>query len=202
MPSCPHPPPGYCRVSLSQLVAADQELFRIVGQKCQNRLGAIPPSTITNYEKEFKEAMFSLNVRLHLSPLQGSSGTASSSTSRNAPQPTPSPEAASVALSRAMHRIDNLEKQINNLKRNTPSKNTNKGGGKGKKGSDSKRPRGPSMPAELHGMNDKTADSQPICFNHNMGGCNLAPPGGRCPRGMHVCCKPGCIATHGFRGNH
>eukprot|EP00972_Heterocapsa_arctica_P018073 2670746-Heterocapsa_arctica.AAC.1 len=64
-----------------------------------------------------------------------------------------------------------------------------KGKGKGKvKG---KRP-GPSMPPTLIGKAFQTAGGEPICFQFNLqSGCSLASPGGRCPRGFHVCAEPG-----------
>ena len=73
-----------------------------------------------------------------------------------------------------------------------------KGGGKGKKGKARFAPR--NMPAELQGMNSTTRSGQPICWNYNMKcGCTAAQPGKKCPRGVHMCMKPGCGKTHSLQ---
>ena len=35
-----------------------------------------------------------------------------------------------------------------------------------------------------------------ICFDYNLGKCKAAKPGEACPRGVHVCCMPGCHEKH------
>ena len=73
-----------------------------------------------------------------------------------------------------------------------------KGGGKVKKGKARVAPR--NMPAELQGMNSTTRSGQPICWNYNMKcGCTAAQPGKKCPRGVHMCMKPGCGKTHSLQ---
>ena len=44
------------------------------------------------------------------------------------------------------------------------------------------------MPRALIGMESRTWNGDPICFNHNLpGGCDKAKWGERCPKGLHVC---------------
>ena len=57
--------------------------------------------------------------------------------------------------------------------------------------------RGPRMPKELVGKAFVTASGKPICFGFNLvSGCKLSEPGKACPKGMHVCCEPGCFGMH------
>eukprot|EP00972_Heterocapsa_arctica_P084913 12508822-Heterocapsa_arctica.AAC.1 len=53
------------------------------------------------------------------------------------------------------------------------------------------------MPPTLIGKAFQTAGGEPIYFQFNLQtGCTQAPPGGRCPRGFHVCAEPGCAENH------
>ena len=70
------------------------------------------------------------------------------------------------------------------------------GKGKGKSG----KGKTPPMPQELRGKYHKTASNEPICFAFNTsGGCahsGTVQPGGRCPKGLHVCAEPKCQQPH------
>ena len=47
-----------------------------------------------------------------------------------------------------------------------------------------------TVPEELKGYSQKTADGKYICWNFNMSrGCKFAGKNGRCKRGVHVCMK-------------
>ena len=59
-----------------------------------------------------------------------------------------------------------------------------------------KAKRGPRMPPELVGMAYMTDRDEPICFAYNLDGCDKADSGERCPRGLHVCARPGCFKAH------
>eukprot|EP00973_Karenia_brevis_P055021 7649607-Karenia_brevis.AAC.1 len=54
------------------------------------------------------------------------------------------------------------------------------------------------MPEALRNMAHHTADGRPLCYAFNIPhqGCTNAQPGGRCPRGFHLCCVPGCEQAH------
>jgi len=79
-----------------------------------------------------------------------------------------------------------------------------KGGGKGTGKAPGKAQRTPVMPAALVGMDARRpSDGLSICFNFNLpAGCAGASAGGSCPKGLHVCCKPGCYQSHSLQGNH
>ena len=54
------------------------------------------------------------------------------------------------------------------------------------------------MPAALRGGVPNDEHGDPLCFGFNLGQCKDAPLGGRCARGRHVCCHPGCFRKHPF----
>ena len=59
---------------------------------------------------------------------------------------------------------------------------------------------GPRMPRDLMGVDGKTTDGQPICYGFNLpSGCSHAAPGGKCGKGLHVCCRPGCQEPHSMQ---
>ena len=54
------------------------------------------------------------------------------------------------------------------------------------------------MPAGLRGGVPRDDSGEPICYGFGLGQCKDAPVGGRCARGRHVCCWPGCFGNHAF----
>jgi hypothetical protein len=193
------PPPGYARVSIAQLRSADEEVFRIVAEKCREGTNKAPGEAKTRFEKAFKEAIFDFNVRLRLAPLPRGSGASSSAAATSSRPPKDH-----------SRELADLRAQVQNLKRKNQQPDTAKrsGGGSGSKrsggggGGDNRNQQKQSMPKALKGKNARTATGDPICFNYNIKGCPDAPPGGRCSRGVHVCAQPGCTAAHGLQGNH
>ena len=75
-----------------------------------------------------------------------------------------------------------------------------KGDGKGKgKIVGSKLP----LVLRVAGASGVDPEGNPICFSFNLGGCAGAPPGGRCPKGRHVCVLTKCgQASHGYGTAH
>ena len=76
-----------------------------------------------------------------------------------------------------------------------PASRPNKKGnakGKGK----SKTKRGNNAPKELRDKQRALSNGERICWNFNLGVCQDAEPGGRCPRGHHVCAEPHCQQAH------
>ena len=59
------------------------------------------------------------------------------------------------------------------------------------------------MPSLLIGCTPEDDDRNPICFGFNLPqGCDKAPPGGKCNKGRHVCCKKGCFQNHPYVAMH
>ena len=85
----------------------------------------------------------------------------------------------------------------------TPLKGSNKGKGKGGKGTKRKSTEEEDTPKKrakvtrdpipdaLKGMRSRTPKNKPICFNYNLGKCQKK----NC-KFAHVCCKPGCYGKH------
>ncbi len=126
-------------------------------------------------------------------------------------------EAEAKATGKAMKTIDNMTRQIANLKRKLRTREVNdafrdlakraryekskgkgKGQGKGKKGDG----RGPAMPKELIGLDRNDENGEPYCFSANLSTCDKAEWGGKCPKGWHKCMKRGCDKLHAYVGNH
>eukprot|EP00972_Heterocapsa_arctica_P060010 8851146-Heterocapsa_arctica.AAC.1 len=61
------------------------------------------------------------------------------------------------------------------------------------------------MPTPLRVPGNEAVDQNGlnICFAYNFAeGCAAAPPGGKCPRGRHVCVRASCRQAHGFIATH
>ena len=74
----------------------------------------------------------------------------------------------------------------------TPNKKENAKG----KGKRNVKGRGVNAPKELRDKQHTLSNGERICWNFNLGLCQDAEPGGRCPRGHHVCAEPHCQQAH------
>eukprot|EP00435_Cladocopium_sp_Y103_P046785 s1511_g13.t1 len=76
-------------------------------------------------------------------------------------------------------------------KNDKAGKNKGKGKGKGKSKPSAKG----KMPTELIGLHQHTKSGKRMCYNFNMErGCDLAPAGGECGKGLHTCMR--CFGSH------
>jgi len=64
--------------------------------------------------------------------------------------------------------------------------------GKGKKG------KTPPMPQALRNNWHRTGTGDSLRFAYNLGGCDSARDGERCPKGWHLCAEPKCLQPHGL----
>ena len=165
------PPPGYARPTIHQILEADRAAWLKVAEKLPRGVkrtagGNLPMDT------EWPLVQTDPRVCFHLLPLPASSASAAQGTKRTNDDGDASPP--------------------------PPGKfqKWQRGGGKGggKKGGKTKTPR--SLPIELKGKWSTTKRGVPLCWDFNTGGCSLAPAGGRCPRGMHLCAEPNCQKPH------
>ena len=126
-------------------------------------------------------------------------------------------KAKAKAIGKAKNAINNMTRQINNLKRKLRTREENdafwdltkraryeKSEGKGKGQGKRKygEGRGPAMPKELIGLDHNDENGEPYCFSANLGTCDKAEWGGKCPKGWHKCMKRGCDKLHAYVGNH
>ena len=70
--------------------------------------------------------------------------------------------------------------------------------GKGKKGKG--KDRFTRMPLQLIGCKSHTQKGEPICYSFNLNNCTGKVERGRCPKGLHICCAPGCGQVHAAVG--
>ena len=81
-----------------------------------------------------------------------------------------------------------------------------KGKGQKGKGKGAGKDKGPGkLPEKLRvsGASGFDSDGAPICYSYNLGACTAAPPGGKCPRGRHVCILTRCSqAAHAYVAEH
>lgn len=192
---------GYKRVSLEQLQQADLELFKYLIKNTRD--GIRPVSGASPLEPVLDRAITSAEIRLRLSPLpagpSNSSGSKRKADDQEEARTDPAKKSDADSTAKLKRTIENLTGQIRNLKqqRQAGPKGSGKSG-KGKRG----QPRSlVKMPSELIGQSAVTADNEPICFSFNLNGCHDARPGERCPKGWHVCTRPGCGAPHSQRSH-
>ena len=196
------PPPGHQKVSLSQLRAADQEIFKKVAEACHKGCGAAPGQTKTQFELAFEKEMESFAIRLMLQPLQGTSTASSSKFPGSGSADAPVVQAPEMR--KLQGKIKDLENQLRGTKRKLDnqsgaSSSSQWGKGKGK----GKRQPNPRMPEQLRGKLSRTPGGDPICYNFNLpAGCSSAAPGQKCPNGWHLCAEPGCGLPHSLVSAH
>jgi len=175
------PIPGIGKVTIPILHRADRELWRRIAEDCRHGVrptadGAMP------VDVSIRRLIYDPAVRLLLMPLPASAPARSQNSSGN-----------ESADSKAQKRVRQLEQEVANLKRAKADGGGRGSGGSGRgKGGGKQTKKEGKMPTELLGKASRTRGGEPICFNFNLGGCDKAPPGGRCSRGLHVCAEPGC----------
>jgi hypothetical protein len=82
---------------------------------------------------------------------------------------------------------------------------TSSGGGRKGEGKNKGKINGGKLPMQLRvqGASGTDAEGNPVCFSYNLGGCSAAPPGGKCPKGRHICILTKCgQAAHGYSSTH
>ena len=192
---------GFSQVTLEQLNRADLALFHYMMRATRKGIRMLSNGTFP-LEDAIVEASKAVEVRLLLQPLQGASSK------RKADDAFPSNEHSNKNKSdRQAETIKQLQNRVAKLQSNTGDNDNKRTGDKrGSKGSGkSSKPAARSafirMPSDLRGMEPMTADGEPICFSFNLGGCDRAAPGEKCPKGWHKCCRKGCNASHSQK-NH
>ena len=172
------PPPGYAQVTLSQAIAADQELSKRMAEKTRSGIRQRQDGT-RPLQVAFLDAMNDASVVHALLPLPLSFGH------KTTPQFPPTPYVPKVAP---------VSKSIVKAKAKAKGKAKTKGKGKGRSGmavSDYMA----EFPGDTVAKDDAGVN---ICFNYNKAaGCAYGEPGKRCSRGRHICMIRGCGRAHG-----
>jgi hypothetical protein len=192
---------GHMKVSIEQLHRADVALFKHMIRETRDGIRMTAAGSFPA-EDALRSGIVAAEVRLCLQPLQGVSQVRRQSEAYEPPAP------GAGTGKRARKRKQEEERSRNEQDKRRREQNLGrddiKGDSKGK--GKNKTKGGPRMPNALIGMDSRTSDLRPICYNYNMiEGCTLANPGGTCSKGVHVCCRPGCHKAHSQRvhdGNH
>ena len=190
------PPPGYARVSVHQLINADQQFFRLLAEKTRAGIRRTPdgrPCDIVARPSEPGALLVDHpDFRMALQPFaQGSAGKGPRS-SQDGVSARPDRPARSRSRNRRGKRAHEKVKELRvALAAKGQPGHRAKGGGKGEKG---KAERG--IPQALQGKCLQTPQGKRICFRFNLEGCDAAPPGAECPKGIHLCVEPGCLQPH------
>ena len=182
------PPMGHRRVSWEQLRNSDQALWTYVALKCENGCAAKPAETETQFSIHFKAGMIAPVVTTPLQFLPQGTGASSTGTLS-----VPSPLTSQPNLSKLQNRIQNLETQLKAGKRKLEQQGFERDvrtrGDKGKGKGGKHRNRGRGIPDYMEGLPFRHGNDS-ICFTWNgPSKCPQAGPGGRCPKGLHVCPK-------------
>jgi hypothetical protein len=154
-------PNTHSPVTMNQILLADKHIWMHMAARCRSGISVRPDGSLP-MKAALAEALRDPIVQASLQPLPKQRGGRDSESSGSREQ----------------------------WPRATPYSDKGKDKGKGKKG---KKGRGKGkishVPAGLQGGFNKTSSGAPICFNYNLAGCPGASPGGKCPKGSHVCCK-------------
>ena len=202
-------PPGFSKVSYSQIRNADQELWRRVAEKCRSGCKRPSPTEPSAFETAFKALCFDSEVRIFLSPLPRGTSSSSSASPASSSFSGPSDSALAKQNQKLANSVSQLRNEIANLKRKSNSEpehrpnKTRRGTANRPNNDDKGKGKGTgSVPQGLIGKRTKTDAGDSLCYNFNLPkGCSLAPPGSRCQRGWHLCAEPGCAAPHSLQSH-
>ena len=182
------PPAGFQRVTIEQLSRADVALFAHMMKSTRGGIRLKSDGTFP-LEIALERAMESLEVRLLLQPLMGSS----SSKRKLEEGSDQSPE----VKNRQSRVVTVSNQKSTGSASQAPKKAASKAKGAGKSVPT-------KLPRELLDFGDcipRTAAGDNICYAFNLGGCTSGASG-KCSRGKHVCMKRGCgSGDHGRRGH-
>ena len=167
----------YRKVSIEQVQHADMELFKFLIR--DTRGGIKPSGGVAPFDVSLDRALVAPEIRLHLQPLQGSSGKKRSELEDD-DKSSDKKKSKTSETEKLKKTIENLQGQLRNIQ-----KGGKKGRGKGGKGTRSDI----KMPAELLGQSPTTSSGEPICYSYNLGGCKSAKAGEKCSKGWHVCTR-------------
>ena len=199
-------PPGYNRPSLQQVLRADRALWlELASRQPQLTRSAAnaPAADARCLDKAFEEASSTMDVNFHFMPLV------------HAPQQLHDKGGHGGRRKRWGDGKGSQWTHQEKWQRTDKGKGGGKPAFKGKddgkgKGNSSKTPfinmsldyrsnrNTTPMPAGLRGGVPADDNGEAICFGFGLGQCKEAPVGGRCPKGRHVCCFPGCFGKHPF----
>jgi hypothetical protein len=172
------PPPGYCRLSLQQALAADKQMFVLLGEECRTGV-AMLATGVRPVDDAMLLLMNSARIQFLLLPLPG--------VDNHGKRKFDGGEAKDV------------ERPNTKGNKGNRSKGSGKGDNpKGKGKSKTMKPPSAPFPDELKDCWKSVWGKRP-CTDFNLGGCSLCNPGETCAKGVHRCCRPRCGELHSAR---
>ena len=181
-------PPGYGQIGIAQIRKSDEEAFNIMAKQTCEGIKKVDGSRPMDSSIDIILAHRDFNLALQPLPGRGHTDAAQGYSKRDRPDDVNAhktkkhkPQSQHSAAPQAMQR-----------------KNNSKGASKGKGKGTGQLP----APLRVSGAAATDADGAPICFSYNLGGCSAAPPGGRCPKGRHICIIVKCQAAHSYSTEH
>lgn len=168
------PPPGFQSATMAQILRADREVFTYMSQNCDD---IRPSGVVKPLDAVMVDAVKDYQAAFHLLPL---------------------PKEQFAANVRYRSAANSGEASSSSQ----PSKGWGKSKGKGKNAGKSKGSGSGVAPRGFLGCVGRDPKGRPLCFDFNIAGCTLAPPGGACPNGRHACFKSLCFKRHAFHVAH
>ena len=190
------PPPGFRPVTVEQLHQADLALFKFMIKETKE---GIRPKKDGSFplEKALKAGIAEVRYLLH--PRQGGAEREDRGLKRKAANEGRNEDKSEVE--RLKRNLANVQGQLKNRgKREAPEGKAHKERGGDRSNTPKGKGKKAKMPKELIGCSPATDEGANICFGYNLGTCAAVGPGGRCHKGMHVCCK--CFKAHSFLKEH
>ena len=190
-------PPGYGQLSVAMIRKADEEAFAVMA-KCTctgiKKLEGKRP-----LDASIQDILSSRDFNLAFQPLPGR-GQAEMAHGN----PKRDHEEADGANSRNQ-RKKKAKMAYPQAQPVGQYSGTSSGGGRKGEGKNKGKINGGKLPMQLRvqGASGTDAEGNPVCFSYNLGGCSAAPPGGKCPKGRHICILTKCgQAAHGYSSTH
>lgn len=185
-------PPGYNQVSIAQIRRADEVAFTVLAKLTSKGIkkvnGAKP------MDDHIDAALAHRDVNIALQPLPGGRGGGDFSQPAHKRDASEAVGGQQSGLSRRAAKKARMTEQ--SPLPQPQQQGADKGKGKGK--STGKLP----LPLRARGVASSDGEGNPVCFGFNLGSCTAAPPGGRCPKGRHVCALTTCGQSHAYVTTH
>ena len=190
-------PPGYCTVSLNQLVTADKKFWvKLASETC----GGVKRCGEPERPGDVEGAKILEGVLFNLMLAPRAFAPATSVAPRDTQQ-AQGPSKKSKEVIRQHAKVEKAKAFREQLA--APGGKGSQGGkakgGKGAKGNPIRLPPG------LEGMATKTSAAtgmRRLCFGFNLGSCQAASPGNACAKGLHACMKPLGADSEACGDNH
>ena len=191
------PPPGFQRLSMTQVKRADQAAFSLLRKRTET--GVRPEAGVRPLDMAIDGVIAHRDYNNELIPLQEKrsfpheSHAASSQQSKKTKMAEPRGKGKGKGKGRGKWSENNFAPPaeppavMSGTKSDSSRRKGNRNAPKGLRGPD---------------CNSNAADGRSKCYGFNLGTCKDAQPGQRCPKGWHICMKASCERDHAYTEHH